>query len=85
MKPRSDTFRRVFRKLAGKTLGTDDPTKDDIREALALMKRAVEEGQMSYAENVSKFEAWLAKQGQAWKTLSGCFAIASTRSRYGGS
>ena len=65
MKPRSDTVRRVFRELAGKTLGTDDPTKDDIREALALMKRAVEEGQMSYAENVSKFEAWLAKQGQA--------------------
>jgi hypothetical protein len=29
------------------------------------MKRAVEVGQMSYAENVPKFEAWLAKQGQA--------------------
>ena len=65
MKPRSDTVRRVFRELAGKTLGTDDPTKDDIREALALMKRAVDEGRKSCAENVSKFEAWLAKQGQA--------------------
>ena len=29
------------------------------------MKRAVEEGQKSYAENVPKFEAWLAKMGQA--------------------
>ena len=65
MKPRSDTVRRVFRELAGKTLGTDDPTKDDIREALALMKRSVEVGQMSFAENVPKFEAWLAKKGQA--------------------
>ena len=65
MKPRSDTVRRVFRELAGKDLATSNPTPEDIREALALMKRAVEEGQKSYAENVPKFEAWLAKKGQA--------------------
>ena len=65
MKPRSDTVRRVIRELAGKDLATDNPTPEDIREALALMKRAVEGGQMSYAELVPKFEAWLAKQGQA--------------------
>lgn len=29
------------------------------------MKRSVEKGQMSFAENVPKFEAWLAKKGQA--------------------
>ena len=63
-RPRSDTVRAVFREQAGKTL-TGDPTIDDIREALALMKRAMERGQMNYAENVPKFEAWLAKQDQA--------------------
>ena len=63
-KPRSDTVKGVFREQAGKTL-TGDPTEDDIREALALMKRAVAQGQMNYAENVPKFEAWLAKQDQA--------------------
>ena len=64
MKPRSDTIRKVFRELAGKTLATSDPTKDDIREAVALMKRDMEQGNSGYADNVPKFEAWLAKQDQ---------------------
>lgn len=64
-KPRSDTVRGFFRELARKTLGAGDPTKDDIREALVLMKRAVAQGQMNLAKNVPKFEAWLAKQDQA--------------------
>ncbi len=65
MKPRSDTIRGVFRELAGKDLGTTNPTREDILEALALMKRDVAQGRMRYAENVPKFEAWLAKTGQA--------------------
>ena len=64
MKPRSDTIRKIFRELAGKTLATSDPTKDDIREAVALMKRDMEQGNSGYADNVPKFEAWLAKQDQ---------------------
>jgi hypothetical protein len=65
MKPRSDTIIKVFRELAGKTLATSNPTKEDIRTAVALMKRDVEQGNSSYADNVPKFEAWLAKQDQA--------------------
>ena len=65
MKPRSDTIRGVFRELAAKDLGTNTPTREDILEALALMKRDVAQGRMRYAENVPKFEAWLAKTGQA--------------------
>ena len=64
MKPRSDTIRKIFRELAGKTLATSDPTKDDIRTAVALMKRDMEQGNSGYADNVPKFEAWLAKQDQ---------------------
>ena len=65
MKPRSDTIRKIFRELAGKTLTTPEPTKEDIREVLALMKCAMELGDKQWADKIAKFEAWLAKQDQA--------------------
>ena len=72
MKPRSDTVRRLFRELAGKTLGTLDPTKADIRDAVVLMKRALAQPrpQKKWAKHVPKFEAWLAKADQADRSQS---------------
>ena len=61
-KPRADTVRTILRELGQKTLGTVEPTRQDIRDAVALMKRAVEQGQVRWAEKLGKFEAWLAKQ-----------------------
>ena len=70
MKPRSDTVRSIHRELAQKTLGTLEPTKEDIREALELMKRALAQGHHKWAEKVPKFEAWLAKAAQADRSPS---------------
>ena len=69
-KPRSDTVRSIHRELAQKTLGTLEPTKEDIREALELMKRALAQGHHKWAEKVPKFEAWLAKAAQADRSQS---------------
>ena len=64
-KPRSDTVRTIFRELASKTLTTLEPTPEEYREALALMKCAMDQGHKKWAEKIAKFEAWLAKQDQA--------------------
>lgn len=69
-KPRSDTVKTIHLELAQKTLGTLDPTKDDIRDAVVLMKRALAQGNNKWAKHVPKFEAWLAKAGQADRSQS---------------
>ena len=51
-KPRADTVRTILRELGQKTLGTVEPTRQDIRDAVALMKRAVEQGQVRWAEKL---------------------------------
>ena len=55
-KPRSDTVRGILRELGQKTLGTIEPTKEDIRDAVALMKRAMAQGHQKWADKVSRFE-----------------------------
>ena len=65
LKPRSDTVTKIFRELAGKTLTTPTLTEEDIREALVLMKCAMELGDKQWAKKIAWFEAWLAKQDQA--------------------
>ena len=79
-KHRADTVRIILRELGQKTLATVEPTKEDVRDAVGLMKRAVEQGQVRWAEKVRKFEAWLAKQDQDDRVFrarthpSNCFA-----------
>ena len=68
-KPRSDTVRATLRDLGQKTLGTVEPTIEDIRDAVALMKCAVEQGQRRWAKKLAKFEAWLAKQADRFQSF----------------
>ena len=79
-KHRADTVRIILRELGQKTLATVEPTKEDVRDAVGLMKRAVARARLKWAEKVRKFEAWLAKQDQDDRVFrarthpSNCFA-----------
>ena len=68
--PRIDILKKIFRELARKTLVTTQATPLDVREAVTLMKSDIAQGNQTYIKNVPKFEAWLAKQDQAYRSRS---------------
>jgi hypothetical protein len=57
MKPRVDTINAIYRALGWTTLKTLNPTVDDSRGAVALMRRAITQGEHRWGDEVAQFEA----------------------------